>query len=377
MQKALLIQQSFFLFPVVFLIPLRKAAQSLFDGCVGLEVEVADEVGYVGVGLVYVAGLHGEVFLLRFLPDGFFQRADKVHELFRLVVADVVHLVPVSHVVRLRGIAEHILHAADDVVDVGEVAVHIAVVVNLDGFAPDNFIGEFEIRHVRAAEGAVYSEEAQARGGDAVEMAVGIGHELVRFLRRRVEADGVIHVVRGSEGRLPLHAVHGGAGREEQVLHGMMAARFEDIEKAHDVRLDVRTGMVDAVAHARLRGEVHHDVGTEVRKDSLHARLVRQIAFHKGEFRFSFQNGETALFQGHVVVVVQIIQADHGRAEGKQAARQMKSDESRRAGNENGLRGVKRLKLCHGASFNPARRDRGYTLCPSRLSDRPKGGSPR
>jgi hypothetical protein len=45
------------------------------------------------------------------------------------------------------------LDAFDDVVDVGEVPCHPAVVVDLDGPAFEHGLGELEQRHVRAAPG--------------------------------------------------------------------------------------------------------------------------------------------------------------------------------------------------------------------------------
>lgn len=227
------------------------------------------------------------------------------------------------------------------------------MIIDLDGLAADDLIGKFEVRHVRTAPGSVDSKEAQARGGDAVEMAVGVGHELIGFLRRRVEADGMIHIVRRREGRLLLIAVHRGAGRIEEVFHRVMAARFEDIEKSHDVRLDVRTGIIDAVAHACLGGEVHHDVRAEIFKEFRHRRFVGKVAADEVESRFFLKDGEARFFERHVVVVIQIIDAADRSSQREEALRQMESDKSRRAGDEYFFRRVERLKVCHGSSSVP------------------------
>ena len=346
----------FFLFFViffVFFVPFSKAPKAFGYRGRRFEVEVSDEVSHVGVGLVNIAGLHGEVFFLRFHADGFFECFNEIHQFLRLVVPDVVDLVAVAEFVRFRRIAEHVFHAADDVIDIGEVAEHVAVIVDLDRLAADDLIGEFEVRHVRPPPGSVDSKEAQARGGDAVEMAVGVGHELIGFLRRRVEADGMIHIVRRREGRFLLIAVHGGAGRIEEMLHRVMTARFEDIEKSYNVRLDVRTGIVDTVAHARLRGKVHHDVRPEILKKLRYRRFIGEVAADEGEGLLLLKNSKTCFLERHVVVVVQIVDAADSSPQREESLRQMKSDESRRAGNEHFFRRVKGLKIGHGSSLVP------------------------
>ena len=65
--------------------------------------------------------------------------------------------------------------AFDDVVDVGEVALHVAVVEDLDRAALGERVGGGEVKHVRAACGSVDCEEAEAGGRDIVELAVAVG----------------------------------------------------------------------------------------------------------------------------------------------------------------------------------------------------------
>lgn len=245
---------------IVVLIPCRELAQPLFNRRRRFEVKVALQFTHIRVRLVDITGLHGQELLLRRLADGLFQHLNEVHELLRLVVADVVDLVAVAELIRLGRIAEHVLDARDDVVDIGEVAVHIAVIVDLDSLAPADLVGELEIRHIRTAERPVNREEAQSRRRNPVEMAVGVRHELIRLLRRRIEADRMVDIVRRRERRLLLVAVDRRARSKEQMLHLMMAARLEDVEEADDVRVDIRARMVDAVPHTSLRREIDDNV---------------------------------------------------------------------------------------------------------------------
>jgi hypothetical protein len=72
----------------------------------------------------------------------------------------------------------------------GEIPAELALVVDVDGLALEDGAHELEQRHVGATPGTVDGEEAQARGGQAVEVGVGVGHQLVGLLARRVERQG-------------------------------------------------------------------------------------------------------------------------------------------------------------------------------------------
>ena len=170
------------------------------------------------------------------------------------MIADVIDFVSIARFIFYRRIGKHVLYTGDDVVDVGKVAVHVAVVINLNGFPIADLIGKLEISHVRTAVRTINGKEAQARRRNPIEMAVGISHKLVRFLRRCIEADRVIDVIRRRKRRLFLIAIDRRTGGEQQVSNLMVPASFEDIEEADDIRIDIRPRMVDTVADAGLSG---------------------------------------------------------------------------------------------------------------------------
>ena len=191
-------------------IPLSKSPQAFSQAGIGLEAEVLFQGLRVGVGYGHVARLQGNKFLVGlevvvlgqdagtdqlFLKDSY-----EVKEVFGRVVADVVHLVrwdgqSVLTVPLLRGVLHDAHHSLHDVVDIGEVALAVAIVENLDGLAFHQLIGETEVSHVGTTGGAIDGEEAEAGRGDVVELRVGMGHQLVALLRGGVEAYGVVHLV--------------------------------------------------------------------------------------------------------------------------------------------------------------------------------------
>lgn len=142
-----------------------------------------------------------------FLQDGY-----EVKEVFRGVVADVVHLVrgdgqSVLAVLLLGGVLHDAHHSLHDVVDIGEVSLAVAIVENLDGLAFHQLVGEAEVSHVGTTSWAINCKEAQAGRGDVVEFRVGMGHQLVALLRGGVEAHGVVYLVVCRIGHLLVAAI--------------------------------------------------------------------------------------------------------------------------------------------------------------------------
>ena len=185
-------------------------SQSISQTCIGLEAEVLFQGRRVGVSNRHITRLHGDELLVGskvvvlgqhagthqlFLQDG-----HEVEEVFGRVVADVVYLVrgdgqTVLAVLLLRGVLHDAHHSLHDVVDIGEVALAVAIIENLDGLAFHQLIGEAEVSHVGTAGGAIDGKEAEAGRGDVVELAISMGHQLVALLRGGVEAYGVVHLV--------------------------------------------------------------------------------------------------------------------------------------------------------------------------------------
>ena len=191
-------------------IPLSKSSQAFSQVGIGFEAEVLFQGGCVCIGYWHITWLHGNKLLVGlevvvlgqdtgthqlFLQDGY-----EVEEVFGRVVADVIYLVrwdgqSVLAVLLLRGVLHDAHHSLHDVVDIGEVALAVAIVENLDGLAFHQLIGETEVSHVGTTGGAIDGEEAEAGRGDVVELRVGMGHQLVALLRGGVEAYGVVHLV--------------------------------------------------------------------------------------------------------------------------------------------------------------------------------------
>ena len=97
------------------------------------------------------------------------------------MVADVIHAIGSGRACRvgLRFIpilisggdyikdAHHTFH---NIIDIGKVAEHIALIENLDGAVVKDCVDEEEWRHIRASPRAIDCKETQACGGQVIEL---------------------------------------------------------------------------------------------------------------------------------------------------------------------------------------------------------------
>ncbi len=345
--------------PVEFPVPRSESRKSGLKRRGRLEAEVPLQLGHVGERLVDVARLHGEQLLLaRRADDSFrleavFKHLHKAHEAFGPAVADVVDFVRRA-VLGLIGSPLHdVRDARYDVVDVGEVAVHVAVVVDLDRLAAHEPVRELEVRHVRPPHRAVDSEEAQPGRRNLVELAVGVRHQFVRLFCGGVERDGIVDLVVRGVGDFPVRAVDARRRGEDEVLHRVVAAGLEDVEEADDVRADVAFRVRDGVAHARLRRKVHGNLRLELGEQRVKRGLVGDVEPAEGEAASVFgKHPEPLLLERRVVVVRHAVRADDARVfhgvkdmPGKKA-----SDESGRSRYEDCL--VGKGNVLHGKQYS-------------------------
>ena len=214
----------------------------------------------------------------------FLEDCHEVEQVFRVVIADIVDLVrrereTVFAVLLFGGVLHHAHDAFDDVIDEREVALALAVVENLDGLAGFELVGEAEVRHVRAAGGAVDRKEAEPRARDVVELAVGVCHELVALFGGGVQRNRIVDFVVGGVRNLLVAAVHAGGARVHEVLDFKVSACFQDVVESDEVALDVGIRVRDGIADAGLGGEVHDDGEVVLLEQAVDGGLVGEVRF--------------------------------------------------------------------------------------------------
>ena len=137
-----------------------------------------------------------------------------------------------------------------------------------------------------------------------------MGHQLVRALRRRVEADGRIDALALGEGLLLVAAVDAGTARVDEARDFGVAAKLQDVERRLEIALLVGERMRQRVAHTRLGGEVADEVGPRLLKGAFGRGVVAQVDLVRGEPLLLREKVVPGALEFHGVVVVQAIDAD-------------------------------------------------------------------
>ena len=109
-------------------------------------------------------------------------------------------------------------------------------------------------------------------------------------------------------------------------LHG--AGTLQNGQEADDVGVDIGRGVFDAVPDARLGSEVDDASGRVFREQGGHAVAIRQVERVVDVARLSQQAVEARLFQRRVIIVVEIVDADHRLAARQQALCGVEADEA-------------------------------------------------
>jgi hypothetical protein len=71
---------------------------------------------------------------------------------------------------------------------------------------------------------AVNGKEPEAGCWQAKQMAVGVGHQLVAFFGGSIQANGMVHIVAGTEGHFGVVAIYAAGAGIRQVFYVVVAA---------------------------------------------------------------------------------------------------------------------------------------------------------
>ena len=289
---------------------------------------------------------------------------DEVQQVLGLAAADVVDGIRGDGQAVLagplfRGLAHHPDDAFHDVVDIGEIAAAVAVVVDLDGLAFEQLVREAEIGHVRTACGAVDGEETEARRRDVVQFGIAVGEEFVALLGSRVQAHGIVHPVVRAEGHLLVTAVHAAGAGIDQVLDPAVPGspgqsgdavirvptRLQDVVEPDHIALDVRIRVLNAIPDPGLRREVHDDIEVVLREEPVDERLVGKVALDElvgmlqGGRGLLLDLAQAVLLERRIIVIVQVVEPDDAERllAIQEPQDEVRSDEAGGAGDEEGF----------------------------------------
>ena len=124
-------------------------------------------------------------------------------------------------------------------------------------------------------------------------------------------------------------------GRAERLSvshrHGV---RNQHVHEPHQVAVHVRVRVLQRVAHAGLRGQVHHHLGPLVGEQARHPVAVRQLHPLEAEAVAPLQPRQPRLLEARVVVGVHVVDPQHLVAARQQAFGEVVADEAGGAGDE-------------------------------------------
>ena len=177
-----------------------------------------------------------------------------------------------------------------------------------------------------------------------------MGHRLIGDLGGGIDRQRMGHALFDRKGQGAV-GPEGRTGRgEDEVFRLHRPGTFEHGQKADDVGVDIALGVFEAVADPGLGPEVDDAARGVGGEQGGHARAVGEIEGVVAIARFGQQAVEPRLFQGRVVIVVEVVDADHRLPAGQQAAGGVEADEAGRSGDEDGALGG------HGFAIAPGGR---------------------
>ena len=129
------------------------------------------------------------------------------------------------------------------------------------------------------------------------------------------------------------------------MLHAEVPAGLEDVQEADEVALQIGIRVRDAIADARLGGEVHDLIELFLGEERIDGSLVGDVqAAHIQSERLA-----APFLQTDVIVVVEVVDADHFVSPLPESVHELGADESGRAGH----------KYLHKCQFITSPRKRG------------------
>lgn len=114
-----------------------------------------------------------------------------------------------------------------------------------------------------------------------------------------------------------------------------MATALEDIQEAHDIRLDIRIWILYRIAHTGLTTEVQHVGEMLLGKETGDGLTVGEVHLHKMKTGQRCQVAKSGLLERRTVVVVDIVDANNFGTLGGKNLNHLVTDKAGRAGNKN------------------------------------------
>lgn len=94
------------------------------------------------------------------------------------------------------------------------------------------------------------------------------------------------------------------------MLHALLAADLQDVERSSYVRDDIRVGVRKRIANTRLRAEMNDAIETDLPEEPLDRIAIGKIPFMEIEVPVPQKNFEASELELDLIIVVQIVETD-------------------------------------------------------------------
>lgn len=123
------------------------------------------------------------------------------------------------------------------------------------------------------------------------------------------------------------------------MLHGIVAAGFQNVIEANHVALDVGIRVGDGIANTSLSAQIDHNVWVILLKNTVDESFIRKVALDKGIILELLKLCKPSFLDTNIIIIVHVVQAnDLGiRLSGQDTFCQVGTDETGGTGNENNI----------------------------------------
>ena len=118
------------------------------------------------------------------------------------------------------------------------------------------------------------------------------------------------------------------------MLSLVMPTAFENVQEPIDVTGGVGVRIDQGIPDAGLRRQMHHAPNGMLFEERRYTRTIGQIQFDELKLGMRTQAGQPRFLETHVIVVIQIVQTEHGVTAIEQSPAHMRPDKSGGAGDE-------------------------------------------
>ena len=110
--------------------------------------------------------------------------------------------------------------------------------------------------------------------------------------------------------------------------HSAVPAALQKVGEANYVGLHVSHGVFQAIADPCLGSHVHHMSELVVGEQGFHVLAIREVDLEECELVVALKNFQAVLFEGHGIIIIEIIQTDNGVSHLEKTLAEMEADES-------------------------------------------------